>query len=332
MNPKLPSIAIALAATGSLGVSLTSCNTPSCGPGTVQQQQKDGTLKCVAVDVGAMLTPCDTDGGNVVIVGGKCVSAIACDPGTTMNENGICVGIGGSGVQTCSTPMPGMACVAGAVYDFKTGMPNTVAPLHVQLYDPIQLLSGGAPIAETDLATNGGSYKFANFSPPSLGLIVILTGVTNATMTPAGTGAQGVSAGNQYTVDAYAIKKADSDAWGFDLTAGGGYVAKFYKDKKPAPNLLIANETMPVAGVTLIKDGAPAAGAKYFNDTLTAIDPALTVTGNSGVAIVASPIAMGGMFPTFSGSGPTAMPITWESLPGGSAAGLVIITRFHPNM
>ncbi|MCU1280421.1 MAG: hypothetical protein JWM53_3967 [bacterium] len=44
MNRSL-SIFVAFVAAGSLGISLSSCNAPSCGPGTVQQQQKDGTLK-----------------------------------------------------------------------------------------------------------------------------------------------------------------------------------------------------------------------------------------------------------------------------------------------
>jgi hypothetical protein len=332
MNRRL-SIVIAVVAAGSLGLSLTSCNAPGCGPGTVQQQQKDGTLKCVQADQPEPLTQCDVDAGNVVIVGGKCVSAIQCDPATTTNENGVCVGHGGT--AGCRAPASGKACVAGTIYDFKTNAKNTVAPLHVELFDALQLLQGGAPIVSTDLATDGGSYVFQDFTPPNFGIIVVMTGRTNATMTAAGTGAQNVSAGNQYVVDLYAIKKADSDAWGggFNVATGGAYIAKFYSNMKPDPKILLATQdTTPVAGVTLTKDSAPAAGAQYFNDTLSAIDTNLMATGASGVAIVASPIPMGGSFPNFSGTGPTAMPITWETLPGGSAPGVVIITRFHPNM
>lgn len=329
MNRRL-SIVLGLVAAASLGVSLSSCNEPSCGQGTVQQQQKDGTLKCVPTDIQAQATPCDTDGGNVVIVGGKCVSAVQCDPGTTMNVNGICVGTGGGGVQMCSTPATGKACVWGMINDFTTDSPNAVANLTVELYDAVGLLQGGGLIAST-VSTDGKSYIFKDFSAPQLGTIVVMTGHNNAgtMMTMAGTGAQGVSGNNQYRVDAYAVKKADSDAWGFDVTAGGAQIAKYYKDPKPAPNQLIANETMPASGVTMIKDGNPAAGAKYFNATRTAIDPALTTaTGTSGVAIVASPIPMGGSFPTFSGSGGGISP--WETLNGGSAPTIVIITRFHP--
>jgi hypothetical protein len=235
-------------------------------------------------------------------------------------------------MATCRAPAPGKACVSGTIYDFTSGAKNTITPLHVDLFDPITLLSGGAPISSVDLSSDGGSYVFQDFTPPGLGLIVILTGRTNANNVAAATGAQGLASG-QYTVDAYSLKKTDVAGWGFDITTGGGYIAKFYHDAKPAPNLLIANEMTKVPGVTLTKDGAAAAGAKYFNDTLTAIDPLLTVTGNSGVAIVASPIATGGMFPVFSGTGGTPAPNGgWEMLPGGSFAGGVFITRFHPNM
>ncbi len=142
-------------------------------------------------------------------------------------------------------------------------------------------------------------------------------------------GDQGVGAGT-YRVDAYTIPASEVAAWGFPgIAQTGAYVAKFYKDmKQPATNL-VANETMPVAGVTLTKNGSNA-GVKYFNSTLTAIDPTLTVTGTSGVAAVDAAIPMGGSFPTFTGQGPTAMPISWEMLPGGSAPNLVFITRFHP--
>jgi hypothetical protein len=327
MNRRL-SILIAFVAAGSLGVSLSACNAPACGSGTVQQQQKDGTLKCIPTDVQAATTPCDVDGGDVVIVGGQCVAAVKCDPTSTVEINGYCVSNGGTTTATCRTPSPGHACVAGSILNFKDNQKSTV-PIHVELYDPITLLSGGNPIATYD-SPDGSSYVFQDFLAPQLTLIVVATGKTTPGFTVTGAAAQGISNGNIYRLDTYALPAADSAAWGFDLSQGA-QVAKFYKDAKPSPNNVIANETMPVAGVTLTKDGAAAMGAAYFNDTLTAVDPSLMVTGMSGAALVASPIPMGGMFPTFSGSGPTASPITFEQLPGGSAPNLVLVTRFHPN-
>jgi len=292
MNRRLSTL-IVLVAAASLGSTLASCNTPSCGPGTVQQQQKNGELKCVPVDVPDALTPCDTDGGNAVIVGGKCVSAISCDPATTTNENGVCVGTGGTPVPMCKTPAPGKICVFGVINDFKTGLPNDVTPLHVEVYDAFGLLNGQAPLGMTDLTTSGGGYVFQDISPPQFGIIVVLTGKTNTMMTQAGTGAQNVSSDQSYRVDAYALKKSDSDKWGFDITTGGAYVGKFYKDPKPTqPNILIANETMPASGVTMLKDTS-STGVQYFDDTLTTVSSTLTATGASGVGIVAAPASIG---------------------------------------
>ncbi len=328
MNRRL-SIALGLVAAASLGVSLTSCNTPSCGPGTVQQQQKDGTLKCVPVDVQMAGIPCDVDAGNVVIVGGKCVSAVQCDPGTTVDVNGVCVGTGG-GTAKCHTPAAGKACIDGSIINFKTNAKGTDS-IDVLLYDPVTLLSGGAPIA-TATSSDGGSYVFQDFTPPSLGLVAIITGAMTPGFVGAGSAGQGIGA-SKYTIDTYEVKKADADAWGFDYTTGGAFIAKFYSDAKPSPtNITVTTDTHPVAGVTLFKDGAAAAGAKYFDDTLSTVSSTLTVTGNSGAAIVASPIPMGGNFPIFTGMGGMAngMPISWEQLPGGSAKGLILILRFHP--
>ena len=320
-------ILVAVVGAGSLGISLSSCNNVACGPGTVQMQQKDGTLKCVPVSQQEMATPCDVDAGNVVIVGGKCVSAIQCDPGTTMDINGICVGKGGGPVG-CSTPSPGNSCVFGDIFNFTDGAKNAVTPIHVALYDPQVLLSMGAAIAETDLTSDGSSYAFQNFKAPQLGLIVILTSSptgTTMSLVAAATGDQGVGAGI-YHVDAYAVKAADVAGWNFDVATAGAVIGKFYNDPKPPSNLLVANEKNPVAGVVMTKDGA-SAGVQYFNAGLTAVDNTLTSTSTSGAAIVAAPVTGG--FPTFTGMGGG---ITWEMLPGGSAAGLVLITRFHPSM
>jgi hypothetical protein len=327
MNRRL-SIAFALVAAGSLGVSLTSCNTPSCGPGTVQQQQKDGQLKCVPVDVQETGIPCDVDAGNVVIVGGKCVSAVQCDPGTTVDVNGVCVGTGGT--AKCSTPTAGKACIDGAILNFKTNAKGA-DPIDVLLFDPVTLLSGGAPL--TSCTSDGANYVCQNFTPPGLGLVAIVTGGKTAGFVPAGSAGQGISA-SKYTIDTYEVKKSDADAWGFDYTTGGAFIAKFYSDPKPTGSIIQASaDTHAVSGVTLTKDGAAAAGAKYFDDTLTTVSGTMTTTGASGVAIVASPIPTGGNFPIFSGMGgmnPGGMPITWEQLPGGSTMGFVLILRFHP--
>ena len=330
MNRRL-SIAVALAAAGSLGVSLTSCNAPSCGPGTVQQQQKDGTLKCVPVDMQEGGIQCDVDGGNATIVGGKCVSAIQCDPATTVEVNGICVGKSGGGF-TCSKPSAGNACISGKIIDFKTNMPGSTA-LDVTLWDPLQLLGGGMPV-ETCM-TDGATYVCPDYNPTklSLGIGIVVTGAATPNFVGAGSAGQGLGA-STYNIDTYEVLKADADKWNFDYATNGAFIAKFYSDAKPTlPNITVATDTHPVSGVTLLKNGGDAM-ANYFDDTLTAITTGATMTGASGTAIVASPLGMGGSFPSFTGNGgmnQMGMPITWETLQGGSQAGLILIIRFHPN-
>jgi hypothetical protein len=312
---------------------LPGCNNPSCGPGTQQQQQKDGSLKCVPVDRQEAQTPCLLDGG-AAIVGGNCVGAVTCGPGTTL-INGQCVGTGGGGVE-CANPNPGFFCVTGNIKNLVdtsafTGM------IAVAVYDPFTFLMGGNPL-DAGFFTEG-FYIFPNVAVPSFPLIIVVTGdmdKMNTTYVNTGTGAQGIVSGGKYRVDAYATPKSVQTTWfmnGFDINPSGGYLAKYYLDTKPAPTALIANETMPAAGVTLTKDGSPnPAGIKYFNTDLTNFSTG-TATTTVGAAIVPIPVT-GGSFPTISGMSSTVS--AWEQLPGGSAGAtssagaVIIVTRFHP--
>lgn len=319
-------LAVAVAAT-------SSCNSPICGAGTKQVQQADGTLKCELAD-STSGPPCDVDGG-ASIVGGRCVSAISCGAGTKLNPvTNQCESSGGGGT-VCSAPTSGNFCINGTLLNFVDNTPNTTAQVHVSIYNALDLLNGGGPLDKGDFT---GSYLFPNVPAPSLGLIAIVVGDANGmntTFVNCASGDQGIANGNKYHVDAFVLPRTVTDMWktqGIDIATGGAYVAKFFNDPKPPSTNLVANETHPVAGVTLLKDGAAAAGAKYFGASLTMFDGTLTATNaTTGAAIVASPV-VGGAFPTFSGMGPTAMPITWESEAGGSAAGLVVVSRFHPNM
>ena len=91
------------------------------------------------------------------------------------------------------------------------------------------------------------------------------------TMTPTAPAIRASRQAIRIRVDAYAVPKTDSDAWSFDITHRRRLHREVLHDAAPPPNLLVANETMPASGVTLIKDGADAM-AKYFNATLTAVD------------------------------------------------------------
>ena len=203
--------------------------------------------------------------------------------------------------------------------------------MHVELVDPLSFLMGGAPIAEMDSA---GGYVFQDFTPPPLQLIAII--VTNPAgqtrFTTTGTGDQNIVAGTSYVVDGYVMDKSVADGWKptIDVDATGAFVAKFYQDQKPPSTMVKANETMPVAGVQLTQNTAVASAARYFDTSLLSISGTASATTTVGAAIIPAPDLSGGI-PTFSGQGPSAMPINWESLPGGSLKGAVFIDRFHPS-
>jgi hypothetical protein len=313
---------------------LPACNTPVCGAGTQQEQQPDGSLLCVPVAGLPSSVNCDVDAG-ATIVGGQCVSAITCGANTTLNPaTGQCESTGGpgGGVPPCSMPKAGNACVNGALLNFLDSTPST-AMVHVSIYNPIDLLAGGPPLDKGDFT---GGFIFPNIPAPSLGLIGIVVGDANGSNTTyvnCATGDQMVSNGNKYHVDAYVLPRSVTDGWkssvGFDISVGGAYIAKFYSDTKGTPASQFDNEKNPVAGVQLFENGAVPMGTRYFDTSLTSISTTLTATSAVGAAIVAAPVV--GSFPTFTGSGPTSSPVTWEANPGGSAPGLVFVTRFHPN-
>ncbi len=329
MNRRCLPILFAVAVAGSLTVSLSSCNEPSCGAGTVQKQQSDGTLKCVPVDQQMAAIPCDVDAGMVTIVGGKCVPIVTCDPNSTMTSNGICYGTGGGGGVSCKTPKAGTSCISGTIYNFTTNAKSAVANLDVLLFNATDLPSANpTPLAVGQISADGSSYVFQDFVAPGLGLVVIATGNMTTGMVPTGTGGQGIGNNTVYQIDAYSLSQADVAGWGFDITAGGAYIARFFSDAaSTSPTQNLNNDKTPVAGVTLLENGADP-GAKYFNAGLTAIDPTLTSSGASGTAVVAAPIPEGGSFGQFTGMG-GGIP-TWETFPGGSKANFVLVTRFHP--
>ena len=326
---------LSIACAALVALALPACNEPSCGPGTKQVQQQDGSLKCEPTDGLPSSIVCNVDAG-AAIVGGQCVSAISCGANTMLNPaTGQCESTGGGGgVPPCAAPTTGHACFNGALLSFLDNSPFT-GMVHVKIYDPITLLSNGAPIDQGDFS--GGGYLFPNIAAPPLGLIAIVVGDadgSDTTYVNCATGTQMVSNGNKYRVDGYVLPKAIPDGWkaspaAFDIAPNGAYVAKFYSDMKGTPTSQIANETNPVANVQLDMNSQPIPNVQYFDASLSSISTTLTATSAVGAAIVPAPVM--GQFPIFTGNGPSSAPITWEMLPGGSIAGLVFVTRFHPN-
>jgi hypothetical protein len=316
------------------------CNSPTCGPGTKQVQEKGGALRCVPVDQPAELTDCDVDGGNVEIVAGKCVSKIACDPATTMYDPAThrCVGIGTvSGCQPCGTPGPGKFCVTGKIWDFVTNtelMPGQ-RTVRVKVHDPFAFLGGntdgltGGTIASTDK----GCYTLNNLDTPAAGLIAVgvddPAGATS-TLALAAVGLP-VSSGKSYSLDAFIVERATVNAWQTQSGvsyANGAYVG-IYVNSPVETGTRVDNPTSGfTSGVMLLENGMTPASTKYFAASgRGTIDPALTATTATGAAITA---VTPGAVKAYSGTGGTCGggPCKWEARPGGSAAGVIFFNRF----
>jgi hypothetical protein len=330
------SLVVAVAAAASLG----GCNSPTCGKGTKQVQNSDGSLQCVQTDSPASSITCDVDGG-AVISGGICRSAISCGQGTTL-VNGVCIGSGGSGPPPCPPPDTGKICINGVLHNLTDNAQFSGGTVHMGYYsNPFDFLKHLPPTAEID-STNG-TFLFANVDAPQLRLLAIATGdadlgTTNngAKYVTTGSGGQNIDAGKSYRIDGYVIERTQVDAWktqtGFDWFASGGYIAKFYSDPKPADTVLAATETKSVMGVQLTVAnmtgvfnpvGPPT--AMYFSTDLATLSSTATATSAVG-AVIAVPPAQPGNYSGMGGS------ITWETETGGSAPKAMFVSRFHPNM
>jgi len=314
--------------------SAAGCNNPTCGPGTMQVQQKNGTVQCLPADGMPASIPCDADMG-AVIVGGECVSKIQCGPGTSLDPtSNLCISTGsGGGPPACPAPPSGAICINGRLHHFLDD--STLAAgesFHVSVYDPTVFLSGGPPIQEAD---STGDYVFPNITVPAVGAIAVGVGKkADTTMIALSGFATRVVAGQSYRIDSHVVLSSTVDGWksqtGTDFLATGAYLTKFYSDPSKGSTDFEIYETMKVPGVQLYKNGAVAPGVNYFSTSLSTIDGALTATGMEGAAIV--PVTSGSL-DIYTGMGGMAggMPINWGSgHTGGSATNVLFIDRFHP--
>ncbi|HEX6839148.1 MAG TPA: hypothetical protein VF334_21360 [Polyangia bacterium] len=315
------------AALVAIAVALAGCNEPACGPGTALVQIKGGGLQCQPTTGSPAAIPCDVDGG-AVVVAGTCVSRVQCGPGTSLDaKSGLCVPSGAA--DPCPTPSAGHVCVSGTLHHFVDDSPLAAGEtVHVAISDPLAFLSGSPPLFQLD---STGTFVFPDVPMPASGSLAVGAGDTAGTPNVVAATAALVTAGKSYRVDGYVLPRSVVDGWktqtGTDWLAGGAYVARFYADKQTDATDYTLFEKTPVAGVSLLEDGAAPAGVRYLGASLSTVDGTLTATGASGAALLAAPSGVH----SFSGMGGTVAgaAATWPTYPGGSTAGVVFITRFH---
>jgi hypothetical protein len=317
------------------------CNPPTCGKGTKQIQKTDGTVQCVPADGMISELDCDADGG-ATLVGGKCVSAVQCDPMTTMVKNGVCVGTGGGNMPhvptACSAPSTGKFCINGVVRHLtdNTFLDGTEM-VRVWIVDPLKFLANTAALQQNPCPTTVclappmdtmDTYTFDDLPAPGAGLAVVAVGDAAGNLQLTGCGGR-VSAGGKFQIDSYSTPKTLVAKWktdtGIDYTGLGAYVARFYLDAAPDPHSITATESMPAMGVTLTQDSSPAA-AKYFGADFMTIG-----SGTSTSAFGAALLPGSGDQQIFNFSGQDAMFGTkWEVHPGNTAPNAVLVDRYHP--
>ena len=151
-------------------------------------------------------------------------------------------------VPPCRTPSAGQRLRQRRAPNFVDNMANALAPIHVASTTRSTLLSRRRAARRARLH-RGGSYVFQNFPPPGLGLIVVVVGDADGDqhLTSTATGDADRLRRQQRTASTpTSCRSAVSDGWSFDIdSTGGAYIAKFYSDAEPAPNLLVANEKHP---------------------------------------------------------------------------------------
>lgn len=303
---------------------IAGCNDLICGPGTKQVQGLDGASQCVPADGLPSSIECDAASG-AVIVGGKCVAANPkCGPNTTLDpKTEQCIGTGESQGPTCGPPGQGKVCIAGRLRHAVDGAELPAGESWVAVYDA----TNSTLLTET---TSTGTFTFEDLSATSEYFLLVAGSQNGSPNVPAGVLVP-IVAGQAYRVDAYVLPRSVVDGWttqtGTDYFAAGAYIARFYADPKPTdPNDHTLYEKQKVEGVTLTQDGSPAAGVRYFTDSLLTLGQD-TATGAEGAAIVSFEGAaiMSGM-----GGMAQGMPISWESKVGASAPNMLLFGRFHP--
>lgn len=327
--------ALACAATFGAG-----CNAPTCGPGTKQVQQANGTVRCVPADapVGSGTIPCDVDGG-AQILGGICRTRVVCGPNTqavmlpdgTIDCQGTGMGVGSC--PPCSPPGKGNICITGKLYDFSTNaqvMPGGTM-MNYGAYEPTAFLAGNTT-ALAMTTSSDGCFTFPKIPTPASGLIALATKDAGGMYALTGVGAT-IADNTSYQIDVYRVASSTVASWtagsnGVDYAKLGAYVALYYDDAVPsATTLTVAADTHPMAGVQIQLSGATITTPRYFDPTRDMIVAADTATSAVGGAVVPP---QGGL-QTFTASGGTCASgaCKWESQPGSTTSGVVFIARFH---
>jgi hypothetical protein len=253
--------------------------------------------------------------------GGSCVATYAetvCDPNTTIaadTDSGVvvCQPIDpGSCPQVCNSPDPGNVTVCGQLVDIETNRAigadvgaycDPQAPtssgacaLQVVAYDALSFASNpsSSPLPADSIQINEcGEFAIHNVPAPALGyLAVAADDAKNGSLDDyALTGvAMQVSGGQRITgVRLYATTRATDAKW--TSSAGDPFGGATFSERGAVFMLFHDQSGAPLPGVTATANGSPRPASTYYfsdtdPDTRAVVDPAATVTGTNGAALL----------------------------------------------
>ena len=335
------------------------CQQLECAQGTIE---RDG--RCEPAEVTTNGGMC---GPFTMLIGDRCVPVLPptqCDPATSEAtydpETGIytCIGTGGGGCDAalaCASPSGATKqTICGQIWDFELNMkfaaagatgarcpttPTATGPcsLNVTAYDAIAF--GMNPATAQPLATgmtyidDCGRFRLSDIEVPPTPFIGLgfddagAMGPTGNTVT-VGVATPKIPGGVTRDLEGFIVQPATVQKW---ATTGGpplstGIYAPVYRAHKVG----ISDPFAPQPGVTAILGTNTAVNDWYFSAvevTRATIDPAATVTGANGTALVNNVSLANGN--TFNGQGGLGPGCQWEPHTPAALAGIVFIQIYR---
>jgi hypothetical protein len=248
----------------------------------------------------------------------------------------------------CPTPVGGKSCLSGRLSDAQdsTSLESSIAPgspcdggaeggpceLTLEVHDVLSFASdpaASAPLAHGEFYLDGcGRFRFEDMTPPG-------TGYAALSVDDAGTdyvlSAHFVPLGASQTVeqlDALAVRASTVQLW--TDSAGSPFGLATFAEHG-ALFATFSKDGVPVSGVTITRNGSPAAAHDYYfsdpgADSRTTINLAQTMTGANGAALVTD-----SEFVNHSGTGSETGGCVWSEELADAIAGVVTVADINCN-
>lgn len=322
-----------------------------CGDGTIE---RDGVCVGSGITIGPEYCAMGTK-----LEDGRCVPVsppTSCDPADTFEEvdpitgavtchancgDPVCLG-----VLPCPQSTVGKSSYCGTLIDVATNQtialdgfsgafcdsaqPADYGPcaLRLKVFEASDFMNAPstavALVAAEISVDECGRFRIANVPTPPSGQVVLVTESPNTSIDPLYTTTATIvvaqSAQSKNNVPVYAVPASADASW----TASAGLGAPGFAERGAYLGLF-TDSLVPVAGVSLTRDGATVADDDYyFADTnpssRLAIDPDQNETGLNGAGLV-----INSALTNHAGTGPSSLTCTWRSVTAQTVPGVVFV-------